>query len=392
MYRNPMTSRAKRPTLDFTAESNDARLRRARTVRGVPTALGVFVGGGGLDLGFRQAGFRLLAGTDIDPFAKRTHQKNWPDVPFILSDIRTLTVSAISEATGGRRPDVIIGGPPCQGFSTLGDRLSSDPRNELVDAFMRIVDGLRPQAVVVENVRAIATEYKGRFRDYILNRFREIGYHVHFAILNAADYGVPQHRRRALFIGFADPRVLYHFPDPTHGPDRLAYATVGEAIADLATKSDEVSNHVPLRHSDKVVRRYRLIPEGGMLPPSAELPKDIRRENFGSTYKRLHCNQPSLTIVPGNNALPVHPFLDRSLAPREAARIQTFPDHYVFEGDRRRQCILVGSAVPPLLARVLAKSIWDRILPFKGAVAQEDSLHPTTPSITHNTKSGSFHF
>jgi DNA (cytosine-5)-methyltransferase 1 len=392
MSKSVNTSAREHPA-DFSAESRDARLTRARTVKGVPTALGLFVGAGGLDLGFRQAGFRLLAATDIDPFAQKTHDKNWPDVPFILSDIRALTLSTLSAATGGLRPDVVIGGPPCQGFSTLGDRLSSDPRNDLVDAFMRIVDALRPQAVAVENVRAIATEYKGRYRDYILRRFREIGYNMHFAVLNAAEYGVPQHRRRALFVGFADPRINYCFPEPTHGPRRLPYATVGEAIADLATKSEEVPNHIALRHSDRVLKRYGLIPEGGMLPPPAELPEDIRRENFGSTYKRLHRDAPSLTIVPGNNALPVHPFLDRSLTPREAARIQTFPDDYVFEGDRRRQCILVGNAVPPLLARVLAKSIWDRILPFKGAMAQLASLRPEAPCFIppRGTAHGSLH-
>lgn len=360
----------KRGLSDFSSESSGARSTRARTVKGVPTALGLFVGGGGLDLGFRQAGFQMLAASDIDPFAEKTHQKNWPDVPFILNDIRTLTIPMLAAATGGRRPDVILGGPPCQGFSTLGDRLSSDPRNDLVDAFMRIVDGLRPQAVVMENVRAIATEYRGRYRDYVLKRFRDIGYNVHFAVLDAADYGVPQHRKRAIFVAFADPRISYEFPNPTHGVGRLSYATVGDAITDLAKKPGEIPNHISLEHSEKVLRRYHLIPEGGMLPPPSKLPKDIRRQNFGSTYKRLHRKRPSLTIVPGNNALPVHPFLDRSLTPREAARIQTFPDDYVFLGDRRRQCILVGNAVPPLLARVLAKSIWDCILPLKGALAQ----------------------
>lgn len=304
---------------DFSIESRSARSTRARTVRGVPTVFGLFVGGGGLDLGFRQAGFQLLAGTDVDPGAQATHRRNWPDVPFILADIRTLTVSAIAEATEGRRPDVVIGGPPCQGFSTLGDRLSSDPRNDLVDAFIRIVDGLRPQAVVMENVRAILTEYKGRYRDYVLKRLHEIGYHAHFTILNAADYGVPQHRRRALFVAFADPRISYEFPAPTHGVGRTSYATVGEAIADLATKSNEIPNHIALDHSEKVIQRYRFIPEGGMLPPAKGLPKEIRRENFGSTYKRLHRDLPSLTIVPGNNALPVHPYLTEPYPTRGSA-------------------------------------------------------------------------
>lgn len=359
-----------KPPSDYSKETAVARATRARTVKGVPTALGLFVGGGGLDLGFKLAGFRLLAASDNEPAAQATHQANWPDVPFILEDVRKLSIVQIAEATRGRRPDVIIGGPPCQGFSTLGDRLSADPRNDLVDAFIRIVDGVRPQAVVIENVRAIATEYKGRYRDYVLKRLAQIGYHANFTVLNAADYGVPQLRRRAIFVAFADPRVSYEFPEPTHGPKRLPYTTVGKAIMDLAKKGDEIPNHSALNHSDKVIQRYRFIPEGGLLPPPEMLPEEIRRDNFGSTYKRLHRKQPSLTIVPGNNALPVHPTLDRSLTPREAARIQTFPDNYVFVGDRRRQCILVGNAVPPLLGQVLARSIWEKILPLKGAMAQ----------------------
>jgi len=361
------------PTADYSRESSEERVTRARTVRGVPTAVGLFVGGGGLDLGFRQAGFRLLMATDIDPNAQRTHERNWPDVPFLLRDVRTLTAADIAVATSGRRPDVIIGGPPCQGFSTLGDRLSADPRNDLVDAFVRIVDGLRPQAILLENVRAIVTEYRGRYRDYIKGRLSDIGYTVHFSVLNAADYGVPQLRRRAFFVAFADPRILYEFPTPTHGSGLLSYKSVGEAIDDLVGLEGQVANHDPLRHSERVVARYRLIPEGGMLPAARNLPPELRRENFGSTYKRLSRDAPSLTIVPGNNALPIHPVLDRSLTPREAARIQTFPDDYVFEGDRRSQCILVGNAVPPQLARMLALSIWDRILPFKGAMAKIDS-------------------
>lgn len=362
---------------DFKSETTDARATRSRTVAGVPTAVGLFVGGGGMDLGFKHAGFRLLAATDNELASRDTHQLNWPGIPFLLGDIREITAAKISEAIGGKRPDVIIGGPPCQGFSTLGSRLSSDPRNDLVDAFIRVVDGLRPQAVIVENVRAISTEYKGRYRDYIISRFEEIGYNMNFKVLNAADYGVPQNRHRAFFVGFSDPRIDYSFPVPTHGfaDGLLPFSTVGDAIGDLIGRED-VANHDALRHSDKVIERYRWIPEGGMLPPPENLPVDIRRSNFGSTYKRLHRGLPSLTIVPGNNALPVHPTLDRSLTPREAARIQTFPDDYVFSGDRRRQCILVGNAVPPLLAKVLAASIWERILPFKGALALASAAVP----------------
>lgn len=367
---------------DYRHETPKERAKRARTVKGVPTALGLFVGGGGLDLGFLQAGFRLLAASDVDSAAAKTHERNWPGVPFVQEDVRSLTADALMSATKGRRPDVVIGGPPCQGFSTLGDRHSSDPRNELVDAFIRLVDEIQPQAVVIENVRAIVTEYKGRYRDHVIERLEAIGYTVSFQVLNAADYGVPQLRQRAVFVAFADPRIEYSFPEPTHGEGRRkGHLTVGQAINDLVDRTEaEVPNHTALAHTEKVIARYKLIPEGGMLPPPDQLPPDIRRKNFGSTYKRLHRERPSLTIVPGNNALPVHPVLDRSLTPREAARLQTFPDDYVFEGDRRRQCIQVGNAVPPLLAQALARSVWDHILPLRGEAARFTSARRSAPS------------
>ena len=351
-------------------ESKKARATRARTVKGVPTCLSLFTGAGGLDLGFERAGFRILAATDIEPCSLKTVARNWPGTPFVLADAQTLAVESLVDAMGGLRPDVIIGGPPCQGFSTLGDRHSADHRNLLVDEFVRITEILRPQAVLVENVRAITTEYGGRYRDYVIEHFGAIGYRMQSAVLNAAEFGVPQLRSRAFFVGFADPRVRYQWPVPTHGDGLLPYRTVGDAIGDLVDAGREVANHIPLRHTERVVRRYQLIPEGGLLPPPEDLPEDLRRKNFGSTYKRLHRDRPSLTLVPGNNAFPVHPVLDRSLTPREAARLQTFPDDFVFEGDRRRQCILVGNAVPPVLATALAESVREKILPRRGSQAR----------------------
>lgn len=350
-------------------ETSKERSKRVRRVESIPTVLSLFSGGGGLDIGFERAGYKILAASDNEPSAQETFAENWPKVPFICDDIRMLSADAFIDAMGGRRPDVIVGGPPCQGFSTLGARHSSDPRNQLVNDFVRIANAVRPQAVLIENVRAISTEYSGRYRDHIMRAFSEIGYRMKFSIIDAASFGVPQHRQRAFFVGFIDPRIEFEFPKPTHGPDEVAYTTVGDAILDLADKGSEVPNHIALRHSETVVRRYRFIPEGGMLPPPEELPEDIRRKNFGNTYKRLHRNRPSLTIVPGNNALPIHPFLDRSLTPREAARIQTFPDTHVFAGDRRRQCILAGNAVPPLLGLALADAIKSHIYPFKGQAA-----------------------
>jgi DNA (cytosine-5)-methyltransferase 1 len=320
-----------------------------------PTAIELFAGAGGLSLGFEQAGFKILAATDIEPYSQKTFALNFPKVPFLLGDIRSLQSTELLSAAGAT-PDLLIGGPPCQGFSTLGAKISADPRNRLVDEFARLARDLQPKIVVIENVRTVTTMYNGSYSDHIKRSFAEAGYPLTLMVLDAADYGAPQHRKRAFFIGAKDGR-RFSTPKLTHGEGLLPYETVGAAISDLADAGPEIPNHIALNHSEVVVRRYKLIPEGGRLPPPKDLPPDIRRSNFGNTYKRLHRERPSLTMVPGNNAFPIHPWLHRSLTPREAARIQTFPDRFVFPGERRRQCILVGNAVPPQLAQVVARVV-----------------------------------
>jgi DNA (cytosine-5)-methyltransferase 1 len=321
------------------------------------TAYALFAGAGGFSHGLENAGFNIAVASDVSEYAEKTHRRNKPAVPFIREDVRKLTAKVLLEAAGGMRPDIIVGGPPCQGFSTLGDKLSGDPRNQLFSSFAGLVEELQPRYFLMENVKALTTMYGGSFGKHIVSTFERLGYHVYWSVLDAADFGVPQHRQRVFFFGTRS-KSEFKFPIPTHGPERrFPYKTVGESISDLVKKGQEIPNHIALAHSERVVARYRLIPEGGRLPPPSELPEEIRRGNFGNTYKRLHRERPSLTMVPGNNAFAIHPTLDRSLTPREAARIQTFPDAYVFEGDRRNQCILVGNAVPPKLAEVLGKAI-----------------------------------
>lgn len=350
-----------------------------------PMMYAFFAGGGGLHLGFEQAGFQLALASDIEPAAADTHRLNSPHAPFVLEDIRKLSASRLIDAAGGTRPDIIVGGPPCQGFSTLGDKLSGDPRNALFAAYAHLVEELQPKFVLLENVKSLVTMYGGRFRDYITRIFSDAGYTMHWAVLDAADFGVPQFRKRVIFFGTKH-RATFRFPAPTHGPQALLnHVDCWTAIKDLAGRGTEISNHIPLAHSERVIARYRLIPEGGRLPPPSELPVEIRRQNFGNTYKRLHRTRPSLTMVPGNNAFPVHPTLDRSLTPREAARLQTFPDEHVFAGDRRKQCILVGNAVPPLMARALARAILDHIRQPEGDNALPEPIRTqrSSPIITN---------
>lgn len=323
----------------------------------------LFSGAGGFLLGFEKEGFDIILSTDFDEDCEKVHKINRPNIPFVRADIRTLSNEKIDELLNGQTVDVLIGGPPCQGFSTIGNRVSSDPerrtkydpRNDLFREYIRILNHLQPKVFVMENVKGIKTRDGGTLFEEIQRQFKETGYDFNCITLNAADYGVPQYRERVFFYGTRI-GVDFEAPIPTHGENRNPYNIVLDAIGDLANKGEEVSNHVPLKHGEKNIRRYQLIPEGGRLPEN-DLPADLYRKNFGNTFKRLDRNKPSLTMVPGHNAFPIHPWLDRSLTVREAARIQTFPDDYIFSGRRDKQCMQVGNAVPVQLANAWAKQV-----------------------------------
>lgn len=342
------------------------------------TVASFFTGAGGLDLGFSQTGFKPLLASDKMPQAAETFRYNNPSVPFIEKDISLVTKDDVITALRGNEVDVVIGGPPCQGFSNMGNKNSADPRNYLFQSYVKLISTINPKVFLFENVRGLVSMFEGRFFEKVVNSFLEIGYSIYYSVLDSSRYGVPQKRERVFIVGT---RIPGEFLFPPESADPFAglksYRNVGEAIGDLATDSGNVPNHIILNHNETVVRRYKLIPEGGKLPKPEKLPIEIRRKNFGNTYTRLHRDELSSTIVPGNNALPVHPFLDRSLTPREAARIQTFPDNFEFRGDRRSQCILVGNAVPPLLAAKLAHSVYNYISgEQRDGVNAEGSAHP----------------
>lgn len=362
--------------------------------------ISLFTGAGGLDIGFKEAGFKGLLASDIMPQARDSYSLNFPDEPYLLEDIRKLSISDIKKYIGSKSVDVIIGGPPCQGFSNMGNKNSADPRNMLFESYVKIVDAIRPKCFVFENVKGLFTMFEGRYFEQVVNAFMAIGYNLHYSILDTSNYGVPQKRERIFIVGTTS-EGQFLFPEhscSSYGKIK-AFKNVGEAINDLVDKGEEFPNHIPLNHSDIVIRRYQLIPEGGKLPKPEELPEDIRRKNFGNTYTRLHRKEVSSTIVPGNNALPVHPILNRSLTPREGARIQTFPDTYVFSGDRRSQCIQVGNAVPPLMAAKIADCVrhfiegdsYCGIMPDKSFYAKKDlgvSLRKERKSMRATLKFG----
>ncbi len=328
------------------------------------TFIDLFSGAGGLLRGFIDAEYSPAFSVEIWDPAIETHKRNYPDVPIVAKDIRKITNEEIKQYKD--KIDVIVGGPPCQGFSTIGKRLVQDPRNELVFEFIRFVDIIQPKVFLMENVRGLLSSDGGRIKEAIENEFSKIGYNVISRVLNAADFGVPQFRNRVFFLGTRnDLNITPSFPEPTH--DKDSYRTVGEAIGDLLGKENCIPNHVPMKHNATVVDRISCIKEGEGIPKEG-LPDAVAHgsrsdysdntiKNFSHVYRRLSRFRPATTMVPGHNAFPLHPIANRSLTVREAARIQTFPDDVVFCGTRQDQCIQVGNAVPTLLAYTIAKHI-----------------------------------
>ena len=314
-----------------------------------------------------------------------THQHNYPRVPFILGDLGLPEIQKKVVESVGSEPFVVVGGPPCQGFSIFGKRRladnrklannregldpRADPRNRLVFSFVDTVEQLNPRWVVMENVAGFASLDDGWFVEQVVAELRRIGYStVEHRILDTADYGVPQRRRRFLLVANRTGHVIpwpkkKFFEDPDDW--QKSYRTVGEAISDLAEPASYSQHtcHIPMNHKPLQVERYKHIPEGGRLDIES-LPEELKKgyrtdtiKNFSHVFKRLDRNKPSLTLVPGHNAFPIHPWLNRALTVREAARIQTFPDQVEFKGAREDQCIQVGNAFPPLLAELIASNL-----------------------------------
>ncbi len=333
------------------------------------TFIDLFSGGGGLLRGFVRAGYRPKFALENWIPAIKTHERNFPGIPLITKDIRQVSESEIKKTIDKKKIDVLVGGPPCQGFSNIGSRNPKDQRNNLTLEYVRMLEIIKPKVFLMENVSGMISMKSGYYKNILIRKFRRMGYNnASYKVLNAADYGVPQLRKRVVFIGSLGNGDIV-FPSPAY--DKESYKIVDDAIMDLVGKEFKVSNHIPMNHNPIVKERISYIKEGGglrkgipgrLLRGSRSDYKKNRLENFSHIYKRLHRNKPATTMVPGHNAFPLHPTEDRALTVREAARIQTFPDSMVFEGTRQEQCILVGNAVPVKLAEALARYIKKELL------------------------------
>lgn len=309
----------------------------------------LFSGAGGISCGLRLAGFRKRFSNEIDPDASATIRRNHPDSAHFEGPIEELDLGRdYPEVLRGPLP-LLIGGPPCQGFSVAGYRRPDDPRNRMVEHFLRIVRQTRPWFVVIENVPGILTLSDGKFRQAVFATLESMGYKVSVRILEAAEYGVPQMRSRAIFIanraGLTNP-----YPKATRSRDE--FVPIEAAIADLeGMPPNPEINHEWTKHSKEFEQRIAAVAPGGSL-----------YETFRDAFKRQHLGVPSMTVKENHGGTHIHPRLNRVISAREMARLQSFPDDYIFSGRMKRVMWQVGNAVPPRLAQAIGLALRPTLL------------------------------
>lgn len=338
----------------------------------------IFSGVGGLSQGFISKGFEIEFAIENDKEIARAYQLNHPNTTVYNDDIAN--VDFVNLKTKHPDIDVVIGGPPCQGFSQKGKRLSlNDDRNYYFRKFIETVKVFKPKYFVLENVPNILTTANGFFKNEIIRGFERLGYTVNTKTLNAADFGVPQNRKRAFFVGSLNGSLL-KFPEPIN-----VKTTIKEAIYDLPFiesgegenyvdynkkafsgyqsklrgKSKGIYNHISTNHSKIAIERLKLIPKG---KGKEVLPEEHKTKSiYSGTWSRLLEDDVAATITTRfdtpSSGLFTHPILNRCLTVREAARIQSFSDEFIFYGTKTIQMKQVGNAVPPLLASEIATMI-----------------------------------
>ena len=350
----------------------------------------LFAGCGGLSLGFMKAGYTVTKAVEFDPPIAKTYKENHPEVDVIVDDIKNIDTTDIFKSGDA---DIIIGGPPCQGFSMAGARIRNgfidDPRNYLFKHYLNVVKTVKPTVFIMENVKGMKTMQGGEIFQEILNAFADselmggTPYSIFFKIIKATDFGVPQKRERLIIIGTTLPNVQFEktwaetqAEIEKEYPDFFSAVTVRDAIGNLpgvtvngiipnpapltsyqrflSCDSEYITNHTKSHHSAKAIERMKQIDNGQNY---TELDEQINSVHSGS-YGRLCWDEPAPTITtrfdtPAGGRF-IHPVENRTLTPREAARIQSFPDDFIFHGTRREISRQIGNAVPPKVSYFLA--------------------------------------
>jgi DNA (cytosine-5)-methyltransferase 1 len=357
------------------------------------TVVDLFAGVGGLSYGFaHKEEFNVLAANEILHPMAEAYRLNHPDVEMFEGDIKDFGAGSLKSAFGRSLPsvDLVVGGPPCQAYSTVGKRLLDDPRGALFQEYYRILKELRPRAFIFENVKGLLSMVQGELLETIFDLFQSLGYQVQFELLNAANFGAPQIRERVIIVGTRD-GLDFVYPTSTHrDPDESVtlsnakmptWRTLGDAISDLPkieageeafdyespAQNDFqrlMRRHAPKRlmdhnspnHNAQLIALMKALPEGGS---PKDIPERLRpKSGFPNTYCRLWWDRPSTTVTRNlgtpSSSRCIHPFCARGLTTREGARIQCFPDDYKFFGTRSDRNLQIGNAVPTFLSRALA--------------------------------------
>jgi len=339
----------------------------------------LFSGCGGFSYGLQQPGFDAILGVDNTEIALKTFELNHNNSKTLLADLHNDdTLNTIANIVEGQNIDVIIGGPPCQGFSLTGTRDEKDKRNTLPYKVFELAKKVKPKAIIIENVPGLTTLYNGKAKDKIISLCDDLGYTCKYKILFAPEYGIPQIRRRVFFVALRKDIGTFDFPKPTHNKDN--YIGSEDAIGDLPDLVDDlgkenleydkkpfseyqrnmrngskvIKNHIGTKHTELVVDVISQVPEGGNhkdLPPGVG---DSRK--FNEAWTRYHSKKPSKTIDTGHRNH-FHYKWNRVPSVRENARLQSFPDEFVFLGNKTEQYRQVGNAVPPLLGKVLGNEL-----------------------------------
>lgn len=348
-----------------------------------PTFVDLFCGMGGISLGFKSQGFQILWANDNWKTALDTYHYNFKQTQIINNDIQKLSKSFLKNYIN--KIDIIAAGPPCQGFSMSGLRDKKDKRNDLFHSVVDISKLLKPQFIIMENVVGLLSMTNAEnkpVKEIIIEEFKKINYKVEYKILNSADFGVPQNRKRVIFI--ISQKGNIGFPTPTHldnsyqnflnkkTPKKI---TAGEALNNIPnsthgkikkpknkyqksmfSSSSLVHNHDMPNHSPEIIQRMSFVPQGGNWK---NVPKEYYQVGgiHSNNYRRLHSNKPSITIKHAAKSMIIHPTHDRGLTVREVARIQSFHDSFKLLGTKSEQHQQLANAVPPILAEALARHL-----------------------------------
>ena len=310
----------------------------------------LFSGAGGLSCGLTMAGFTPIGSVEIMQEAVETYKYNFIECKGFNENIESRDIRDdivkrnLFNSVKDKHIHLIVGGFPCQGFSMAGHRVVTDPRNNLYLEMLEVVKNIMPDYVVMENVEGLRSMLGGKVEAKIINDYRDIGYEINVAVLNSADYGVPQIRKRVIFIGNRHGLKNLH-PMPIFSPDN--YVTLGEGIKRfLSIPENKQINHIFTKHSDKMIEQIKALPEGQSL-----------YGNYSDAWKKSPWNKPSCTVKENHGGVNIHPKLPRVLTPRELAALQSFPDDFIFKGSKKWQLVQIGNAVPPLLGKAIGIAI-----------------------------------